>query len=100
MVKIEISKDKLKVTGHAGSGEGIHDLVCNSVSVLVQALEIGVNPKFLEVVKKEHGDLEYKIYQPSNIGMTYALLANLKMILDTLRTLANENPEYVEVIEC
>lgn len=100
MVTIEISKDMLKVKGHALSGEPGEDLICNSVSVLVQALEIGINKRFLEVIKKEPGDLEYKFYQPGNKEQIYAMLSNIKMILDTLKTLANENPEYVEVIEC
>lgn len=98
MVTVKITPNKLIVTGHAMSGEPGQDLICNSVSVLVQALEIGINPKFLEVVKKEPGDLEYKIYTPGNKAMMYAVMCNLKMITDSLKVLADENPEHVKVV--
>ena len=78
----------------------MHDLICNSVSILVQALEVGINPRFMEVVSKESGNLEYKFYEPTNPTQKLYVICNLKMIMDTLKTLANENPEFVEVIEC
>lgn len=100
MVKVEVTENMFRVTGHAGSGEGVHDLMCNSVSVLAQALEIGISDRFLEVVKKESGHLEYKFYEPTNPAQKLYVIGNLKMIIDTLKLLAEENPEYVEVIQC
>lgn len=99
MVTIMISKDRIKATGHADYAEHGKDIICASVSILLQALEVGINKRFLEVVKKEPGDLEYKIHEPAHQVQAIYLISNLKMIIDTLKTLANENPEYVEVIE-
>ena len=98
MVTIKINDESIKVTGHADYAEHGKDIICASVSVLLQALEIGINKQFLEVVKKEPGDLEYKLYQPTNPAKKLYVISCIKMIIDTLKVLADENPDYVEVV--
>lgn len=101
MVKVQFGLGSLKVTGHADDGEDttLEDkLICNSVSVLVQALEIGISNRFLKVMKKEPGDLEYLFLTPADPAKSLYVISCVKMIQDALKILADENPEQCEVI--
>lgn len=98
MVKIEISKDTIKVEGHANYAPHGQDIVCASVSILLETLEAGTNPKFLETVKKDEGYIEYKIYEPANKAKLLALVANMRLIIKGLKLLANDYPNNVEVV--
>lgn len=100
MVKVEVRQNDIKVTGHAMGerNDQDHDLICCAVSTLVQALECGINPRFLEVMKKESGDLHYKIYPPTEAGIALVVMANIKMVVNSLGQLQRENPGHIELI--
>lgn len=97
MVTIRISEKKITAKGHANSGPEGHDLACGMASVLLQALELGINKKYLKVKKKLPGDLEYRIKFPKDRAVLLVVMANIKLIVVSLQTLAKENPEHVKV---
>lgn len=98
MVTVSVNDACIKVTGHADTAPHGQDIVCASVSVLMQALEVGINPNFLEVVKKEPGDLEYKLYEPTNTAVQLVVMSCVKMVIDTIKVLADQYPDDVEVV--
>lgn len=101
MVTVKVTSNDIKVTGHTDTGKDKtkeHELVCEDITILMQALEVGINKNFLEVVKKEHGEIHYKLYEPSNKAVQLTVLACLKMVIDTIKVLAEQYPDYVEVV--
>lgn len=90
---------KVTITGHAGSGEVGHDLVCASASILAYTLAANVtNAKAAEylrsgTLKLDHGDAEIKCMPRSRYKST------MMLIFDTIcagfELLARDYPENI-----
>lgn len=92
--------NRLTVTGHAGSAEPGHDLVCASASMLAYTLAANVanmadNGQVREpIVKMDEGDTEISCNPRHN------LKASVTLVFDSVcvgfELLAHDYPEYIK----
>ena len=92
--------NRLTVTGHAGSAEPGHDLVCASASMLAYTLAANVanmadNGQVREpIVKMDEGDTEISCKPRHN------LKASVTLVFDSVcvgfELLAHDYPEYIK----
>ena len=91
--------NRLTVTGHAGSAEPGHDLVCASASILAYTLAANVanmadNRQVREpIIKMEEGNTEISCNPRHN------LKASVTLVFDSVcvgfEMLAHDHPEYI-----
>ena len=95
MIKIQISKDKIKVCGHAGYEEAGKDIVCSAVSSIVTTT--------VNAIIRLEGKIEYEesdgvviieILEHNNIVDT--LILNM---VDLLKQLEQEYSKYIKINE-
>lgn len=107
-ITVNASEYDVKVTGHAGSGDFGHDLVCASVSILMYTLAQCISDKKDYLVKSPKlklidGDGHIRCkpkerYQPCFDAMYWQTCNGLKMLSDNysrfvkLHVIEGENP--------
>jgi len=82
MIKIESSRGKVTVTGHAGYDEKGRDIVCSAVSILLYTLVAALDDD-VQDMRLEEGDsfVTWRVTKPANrahdvISKGFRLLAN------------------------
>lgn len=92
------------ITGHANSGPYGFDLVCAAVSALsigaVNSLaELGGYSPNVEIEEAEGGYLSISLPASINESQRHTSLILLESLLLSLRSVADEYPDYLSIIE-
>ena len=100
MIKVSISKKEdnflsLTVTGHAGSAEYGHDLVCAAVSAIVTGGFNNLSDIKSFKVKLEEGDASLEAIKEVNPHDKVVI----ETIISGLKTIAETNPKFVKIFE-
>ena len=91
--------NRLTVTGHAGSGEPGHDLVCAAASVLAYTMAANVanmadNGEVREpIIKMDAGDTEISCNPRHNLKATVTLMFDTVCV--GFQMLAHDHPAYI-----
>jgi uncharacterized protein YsxB (DUF464 family) len=89
----------IDVQGHANSGPSGHDLICASVSVLMQTLALGLNNVMKLKAKIDfeprNGSGKFNIQIPFKRARQAHHMT--KTFTDSLQILARDNPKYLKV---
>lgn len=96
MIKIEIKKDLIKITGHAGYADAGKDIVCASVSSIVYTSVNGIMNIDQDAIKfsDKKDILEIKIINKSKV---VNILIN--SMIDLLEDLESQYPENIKIIK-
>ena len=96
MIKIEIKKDLIKITGHAGYADAGKDIVCASVSSIVYTSVNGIMNIDQDAIKfsDKKDILEIKIINKSKV---VNILIN--SMIDLLEDLENQYPENIKIVK-
>ena len=99
MIKAEIKRDHVCISGHAGQGTFGYDVICAGVSALtiaiINSLEWYVGIKTDAVIKE--GYAEFFIH-PMNKLQTLQASTLTRTLYLALTDMQKENPESIEVI--
>lgn len=82
------------VWGHAEFAEHGSDIVCSAVSAITQMTELSVKRYSDTDANQKSGYLSVEIQQPNKY--TECLIESM---LNSLRIIANQHPNYVELLE-
>ena len=96
MIKIDIKKDLIKITGHAGYADAGKDIVCASVSSIVYTSVNGIMNIDQDAIKfsDKKDILEIKIINKSKV---VNILIN--SMIDLLEDLENQYPENIKIVK-
>ena len=96
MIKIEIKKDLIKITGHAGYADAGKDIICASVSSIVYTSVNGIMNIDQDAIKftDKKDILEIKIINKSKV---VNILIN--SMIDLLEDLENQYPENIKIVK-
>ena len=96
MIKIDIKKDLIKITGHAGYADAGKDIVCASVSSIVYTSVNGIMNIDQDAIKfsDKKDTLEIKIINKSKV---VNILIN--SMIDLLEDLENQYPENIKIVK-
>jgi uncharacterized protein YsxB (DUF464 family) len=84
LITVKVTKNSIKTTGHADYNEHGKDIICASVSILMQTLELRCITSL-----KDNGFMI--VYTDDKQA--------LELIAEGLKLIANNYPQYVEVIK-
>ena len=91
MIKVENTKARLTVSGHAGYAEVGKDIVCSAVSILVVTL--------VESLKKQNENIKHKLEEGNLILYKQELGSSEKLLLSSfligIDMLEDMYPEYI-----
>ena len=95
MIKVNVEKDKITITGHANYAEYGNDIVCASVSATIMTSIEGISIIDNEVIdiKQEKDKLDIIINK--HVDSTDKLIKNM---LNCLNEIANQYPKNVKII--
>lgn len=96
MIRVQVLKDKIKVSGHSGYEEAGKDIVCATVSSIVTTtvnaiIRFDSSSIHYEV---EDGKVEIEIYKHTKVVDT--LILNM---VDLLKQLENDYSKYIKIIQ-
>ena len=103
MIEIKFFKQGEKLTGieskgHSGAGRKGNDIICAAVSVLMQALHLGLrNVARLETLiyyADEKLPLMRLVWHEKECNKAYVLA---QTVAESLKSIAQDNPKYVKV---
>lgn len=94
MLNVEISKNLIRIKGHAGYAEHGKDIVCSAVSVLAQVLLHEIQVYTEAEYSEKSGDLTLEIFQrtPQSDILYIAFVRGITQI-------ARQYPEYVKIFD-
>ena len=96
MIKVEIKKDLIQVTGHAGYADHGKDIVCASVSSILYTTINGILNIDKDAIKytDKNDTLEIKIKNKSKV---VNILIN--SMIDLLDDLESQYPENIKIVK-
>jgi len=96
MIKVEIKKDLITITGHAGYAEAGKDIVCASVSSIVYTSVNGIMNIDKDAIKftDNNDKLEIKIINKSKV---INILIN--SMIDLLNDLESQYPDNIKIVK-
>ncbi|MGI6117829.1 MAG: ribosomal-processing cysteine protease Prp [Bilifractor sp.] len=95
MIEVEVSDDRITVTGHSGYAPPGQDIVCSAVSVLIQTLIFTIEQKEPGAIdcRLLPGDTEVLITYPSELTKTL-----IDAFFIGVNAVADAYPENVKII--
>ncbi len=96
MIKVEIKKDRISISGHSGYEESGKDIVCASVSsMVITSVNAIIRLKPDSIEYDDTNGMIINILQHSNI--VDILIENL---IDLLNKLEKQYPKYIKIGRC
>ena len=96
MIKVEIKKDLIKITGHAGYADAGKDIVCASVSSIVYTTVNGIMNIDKDAIKFSDDNNIFKI-KIINKSKVVNILIN--SMIDLLNDLEKQYPENIKIVK-
>ena len=96
MIKIEINKDLIKISGHAGYSDQGKDIVCASVSSIIYTTVNGIFNIDKDAIKFNDDNKEMSI-RIINKSKVVNILIN--SMIDLLNDLENQYPDNIKIVK-
>lgn len=101
MIRCEIGRYEISLTGHAGVGVKGQDIVCSAISTLTQSLGgyLAENTQLLESIDYDEKDGQYYLKVEPTYEAEDTIYHLFEMVTESLKSIEEDYPKAIHVIE-
>lgn len=101
MIRCEIGRYEISLTGHAGIGVKGQDIVCSAISTLTQTLGgyLAENAELLDAIEYDEKDGYFYLKVEPTYDAEDVIYNLFKMVAEGLKAISEDYPRAIHVIE-